>query len=137
MPAEYVGRDFQEGLLEAGAVDFFFTPIQMKKGRPGLNMTVLVKEEKLKAVQTYLLERSSTIGLRHYLVEREELIRRQDEIDTPYGPVQIKEVVRPSGRKSMKIEYESLQMLAQNHHMSISELHDLLTIYINQSEQKK
>lgn len=120
--AEYLGSDFQETLLAVGATDFFYTPVQMKKGRPGLNLTVIVSDSQFDAVSDYLLENTSTIGIRHYAVARKELPRRLYELDTPYGKVQVKEVTKPSGRKSHKIEYESLRSISQETGKSVQAL---------------
>ena len=56
---EFLGGDFQQLLLEAGAVDFFFTSVQMKKGRPGLKLSVLTGETQLEAVTDFILEHTS------------------------------------------------------------------------------
>lgn len=114
--------DFQEGLLNNGAVDFYFTPVQMKKGRPGLKLSVLTKEADLNGLSNFILENSSTIGLRHYPVSRTILPRRHFEMETPYGPVQVKEVTTPLGNKRFKIEYESLRKIKEMRNISIPQL---------------
>ena len=83
----------------------------MKKGRMGQLLSVLVRATAFDAVTEFLLEHTPSIGLRYYPVDRKELPRRLYEVETPYGPVQVKEVTRPSGRKSQKIEYESLNQI--------------------------
>ena len=137
MPAEYLGGDFQDRLLEVGAVDFFFTPIQMKKGRSGLNLTVLVREESLATVQGFLLEHTSTIGLRYYQVEREELERKQYEVDTPYGPLKVKEVMRPTGRRSVKVEYESLKRISKEQGKSVWEISEEVQLFIRTQRDER
>ncbi|MEZ4827879.1 MAG: nickel insertion protein [Bacteroidia bacterium] len=131
MTGEFLGKDFQDAILDAGAADIFFTPVQMKKGRSGLNITVIVSQEKLPVLIDFLLENTTTIGLRYYEVARNVLERKIVEVNTPYGKVPIKEVVKPSGRKSRKFEYESLRELSEKSHISINqlqqELYHLLT----------
>jgi pyridinium-3,5-bisthiocarboxylic acid mononucleotide nickel chelatase len=109
-------------LLALGATDFFFAPVHMKKGRMGQLLSVLVRAEAFDPVTEFLLEHTSSIGLRYYAVNRQELPRRLYEVETPYGPVQVKEVTRPSGRKSRKIEYTSLQHIRAATGISIAAL---------------
>lgn len=116
--AEYLGSDFQNSLLHQGAADFYFTPVQMKKGRPGLKLTALVTSEKLAAINEFILENTSTIGLRYYPVSRTILPREEIEIDTKYGKVKAKSVQTPSGKKRRKIEYESIRALSEKHNLS-------------------
>lgn len=94
----------------------------MKKGRPGLKLSVLAAPEKLRAVNDFLLENTSTIGLRYYPVDRTILPRKILEVDTPYGQVLIKEVTTPSGRKRRKIEHESIIALSKAHGISVQQL---------------
>ncbi len=124
--AEYLGSDFQRQLMDMGATDFFFTPVQMKKGRPGYKISVLASAPNLKKVNAFILENTSTIGLRYYPVQRERLPRRNFEMETKYGTVRVKEVVKPSGSKTHKIEYESLRELSEKHKISIPQLQNEL-----------
>jgi uncharacterized protein (TIGR00299 family) protein len=112
MSAELLGGDLQDDLRERGAADVFLTPTQMKKGRAGIQLTALVPPEHLRAVTDWLLENTSTIGLRWHEVNRRELPRRGFRVETPYGPVDVKEVTTPSGSRRVKIEYESIRRIA-------------------------
>ncbi|MFT7033337.1 MAG: hypothetical protein ACJA2S_001843 [Cyclobacteriaceae bacterium] len=133
-PAEFMGSDFQQELLLQGATDFFYTPVQMKKGRPGFMLSVLTDEKALKETSNFLLEQTSTIGVRYYPVFRNILVRNIYEVDTTYGTVRVKEVVKPSGRSQHKIEYESLNELSKKHKIPVSELRDILQpLIINKS----
>lgn len=123
---ELLGTDFQQGLVSIGASDFYYTPIQMKKGRPGIKISVFCGLEKLDEICDFMLENSATIGLRYYRVGKKKLERKQLEIETEYGTVQVKEVVRPSGRKQRKIEYESLLAISKQHNISIAEAQYIL-----------
>jgi pyridinium-3,5-bisthiocarboxylic acid mononucleotide nickel chelatase len=123
---ELLGTDFQEELMKSGGIDYYFTSIQMKKGRPGQKLSVLVALENLEQVSTFILEHSTSIGLRYYPVNRTILERNHFEMDTPYGKVRIKEVTTPSGAKRHKIEYESLKKLKESHNISILRLEEEL-----------
>jgi uncharacterized protein (DUF111 family) len=124
--AEIIGSDFQDDLMKNGAIDFYFTPIHMKKGRPGLMLSVLVAPSDLDQLSAYILEHSPSIGLRHHQVQRTILPRKQFELETPYGKVMVKQVTTPTGTKRHKIEYESLQKLKEKNNISILRLQELI-----------
>ena len=60
MSSEMLGNDFQESLLKTGALDFYFTQVIMKKGRPGVLISVFVPSENVKNVTDFLFENTST-----------------------------------------------------------------------------
>lgn len=64
-----------EAILQAGARDYFFTPVQMKKGRPGVLVTVIAPPEKVAQIEELLFSQTSTFGIRKYPVERHCLQR--------------------------------------------------------------
>ncbi|MDQ8187943.1 nickel pincer cofactor biosynthesis protein LarC [Pelagicoccus sp. SDUM812002] len=119
---EYLGTDFQDGLIEAGALDFHLSAVQMKKGRPAILLSALSTSESRDAVADYILENSSSIGVRFHKAQRRTLARRKVAIETDYGTVLAKESEMPSGKKKTKLEYESLKELAQKNHISLQEL---------------
>ncbi|MEQ9286143.1 MAG: nickel pincer cofactor biosynthesis protein LarC [Cyclobacteriaceae bacterium] len=128
---EMIGADFQDSLLSTGATDFYFTAVQMKKGRPGIKFSVLVEGSNLEDVVDFILDNCPTIGVRYYPVQRKVLERNQLEINTELGPVQVKEVVRPSGRKDRKIEYDCLRSISEQQNLSLLETSNILQSLIN------
>lgn len=130
---EVLGSGFQEKMLALGAIDFYFTAIQMKKGRPGVKISILCSKEELEATSDFLLENTPTIGVRYFPVERKILERKEHTIPTEYGPVAVKEVVRPSGYKQRKIEYESLLRISVEHDIPLPQLKDILQSIISKS----
>lgn len=98
----------------------------MKKGRPGLKLSVLLNTSHLDNISNYILENTTSIGVRYYPVERIILQRKKLKMDTPYGPVKIKQVITPEGVRRNKIEYESLQNLKETHNISILRLQEEL-----------
>lgn len=129
---ELIGADFQNDLLEKGAIDFYLTAIQMKKGRPGWKLSALTTKEEAPGLSAYILEHTTSIGVRQYPVTRTILQRKQFELDTPYGKVLVKQVITPSGLKRHKIEYESLQALKEKYQRSIQSLEQELYALIRQ-----
>jgi len=83
---EYV----MEKLFKAGALDVYFTQVLMKKGRPGVKMTVLCNKEQLENLMKIVLKETSTIGLRFYEAKRRILQREIKIIDTEFGKVRVK-----------------------------------------------
>ncbi|MFZ3209253.1 MAG: LarC family nickel insertion protein, partial [Geobacteraceae bacterium] len=99
-------------LLDQGALDVTFSPIQMKKNRPGTRLTVLSTPDKLHALARLVLTESTAIGVRHYPVERLTLERSLEERDTSLGRVKVK-VLRDAGRVlRVTPEYEECRRLA-------------------------
>jgi uncharacterized protein (TIGR00299 family) protein len=120
--SEYLGIDFQSELMNHGATDYTISPCTMKKGRPGLLMSVMVEEDHRDQVASFILENTSTIGVRFYKVERMILPRRSYSVETSYGPVRVKEVSTPSGSKRWKVEFESLSQIRQDTGLTINEI---------------
>ena len=79
-----------EKLFMAGALDVYFTQVLMKKGRPGVKMTVLSNKEQLENMIKIVLKETSTIGLRFYEAKRRILHREIKTIDTEFGKVRVK-----------------------------------------------
>jgi len=119
---ERLGIDFQEQLFQQGALDFFLQHVIMKKGRPGLVLTVLCREEHREALSRFLLQTTSTIGLRFYTARRWELPRRKRELELPFGRIRVKEVTLPDGTRRIKAESDDLLELAQRTGYGIDDL---------------
>ena len=73
--------------MAAGALDAFVTPIQMKKNRPGVMVTVLCDEDQIAAMEEILFRETTTLGVRRYPVSRHKLKRQATEVETPFGPI--------------------------------------------------
>ena len=101
-----------DALFAAGARDVHFIPCQMKKNRPGVMLRCIVAAPELAAVEKAVFLNTTTIGVRHYPVERRCLDRTVRTVETPYGPVQIKESTG-DGILRRQPEYESVRALAE------------------------
>lgn len=77
-------------VLELGALDCFFTPVQMKKNRPGVLLSVLCGREEKSAVMKLLFMETTTLGVRSYEVSRRALQRSLVRVETQYGPIDVK-----------------------------------------------
>jgi uncharacterized protein (TIGR00299 family) protein len=87
--AEILGS-LVERALKDGALDVFFTPIQMKKNRPGVLLSLLCAEKDADRFSELILRESSAFGVRRYSAERRKLVREFVSAQTPYGQVVIK-----------------------------------------------
>jgi pyridinium-3,5-bisthiocarboxylic acid mononucleotide nickel chelatase len=86
LPGEVVGYATAQ-VMAAGALDAFVTPIQMKKNRPGVMVTVLCREDQIVAMEEILFRETTTLGVRRYPVSRHKLKRQATEVETAYGPI--------------------------------------------------
>lgn len=105
-----------ELLLEAGAWDVYRSAVQMKKGRTGVQLTVLSSPERSPALRELLLRETTTIGLRWRLENKLALEREFGEVETAWGKVRIKIARWPSGDvANASPEYEQCRALAREH----------------------
>ena len=76
--------------FELGALDCYFTPVQMKKNRPGVLLSVLCERERKEQLLNLLFIETTTLGVRSYEVERRALQRSMVRVETQYGPIDVK-----------------------------------------------
>ena len=100
-------------LREAGALDVACSPLQMKKGRPGTAVTVLVLPEQAADLRRIWWRESPTLGLRERRQGRWVLPRRRGILTTPWGELAAKQMLKPDGSQSVKPERDALQQLAR------------------------
>ncbi len=103
---------FIDQALAAGALDVTCTPVQMKKNRPGVLLSVLCAPEKCDALAQMLFEETTTIGVRIYEARRKILDRELVSVETPYGAVNVKVSSRDGKVLNVAPEYEDCQRLA-------------------------
>jgi pyridinium-3,5-bisthiocarboxylic acid mononucleotide nickel chelatase len=100
-------------LLAAGALDVGLLPVQMKKGRPGVRLSILARPEDGARLAALVLAESATIGVRTYPAQRWTLEREAVQVDTPWGAVRGKRVRRPDGSTETTPEFEACRDLAE------------------------
>ena len=101
-----------ERLLGAGALDAFFTPVQMKKGRPGVLVTVLAPPEARERVEELLFRETTTLGVRRQEWQRTVLERDTATVETSYGPIRVKIGRRGEAVYNAWPEFEDCQRAA-------------------------
>lgn len=114
----------QEQLFQNGALDVFFTPIYMKKNRPGYRMSVACKRQDMLKLQNIIFRETTTIGIRYRFEYRTELERELIEIDTKYGKIKAKKV-NNNGEVYIYPEYESIKKIAQEKNIPLKEFYKL------------
>ncbi len=110
--AEILGH-FMELALDRGALDIFFTPIQMKKNRPAALLTVLCAEADADKFSELILRETSSFGVRRHLVERRKLRREFTKAKTACGAVTVKLGLLDGEIIQTAPEYESCRKAAQ------------------------
>jgi uncharacterized protein (TIGR00299 family) protein len=112
-----------EKLLEAGAWDVYRVSVQMKKGRAGVQMTVLCRPDLVPALQELLFRETTTIGLRWRLENKVALAREFAEVETHWGKVRIKVARLPNGIiANAAPEYEDCRLLATQHTVPLKQV---------------
>ena len=121
--SELLGH-FVETTLAAGASDVFHTPIQMKKNRPGVLLTVLCAEMEADRFSELILRETSAFGVRCTLAERRKLRREFTTVKTPFGNAVVK-VGRLNGKViHVAPEFESCKKLAAQVEVPLSKIYE-------------
>lgn len=125
MTGEVLGY-VQERLFSAGAADVWFTPIQMKKNRPAVKLSVLCPVDSEGEIVALLLEETSTLGVRAVDVRRHEAQRETVEFASSLGPAVVK-VKRVGARVAQAApEYEACRRLAQETGLPLIEVYRIV-----------
>ena len=112
-----------ELLIQAGAWDVYRAQVQMKKGRGGVQMTVLSSPEAMPELRDLLLRETTTIGLRWRLENKVALEREFVEAETAWGKVRIKVARWPSGEvANASPEYEVCRNIAHQHGIPLKQV---------------
>ncbi|MFG6114814.1 nickel pincer cofactor biosynthesis protein LarC [Halobacillus sp. MO56] len=125
MAGEAMGY-LMEKALAKGALDLYYTPITMKKSRPGILITLLSKPDDAYIFEDLLLRETSTFGIRKSKWERNILDRRFQEIDTPYGTVSVKIGYKHGDIYKITPEYEDIKEVSIKHHVPFNKVYKLV-----------
>jgi uncharacterized protein (DUF111 family) len=111
MSPQVYGHVMEEA-LRRGALDCYFTPVQMKKNRPGTLVSILCRPSERDAMCELLLTETTTLGVRFYEVQRRALERETARVETEFGAIDVK-VARLDGRVIKEMpEYEQCRAAA-------------------------
>lgn len=103
-----------ERLLAAGALDVTTTPVQMKKNRPGVTISVICAKGEIEKLEAILFRETNTLGIRRWPVERHTLKREKQTVETEFGPIDGVVAHIDEATRSFSPEYESCRHIAQS-----------------------
>jgi len=131
--AEILGA-FVEKALASGALDVFHTPVQMKKNRPGVLLTVLCSSGEADRFTEMLLRETTAFGVRRHTTERRKLKREIVTVKTPFGEVSVK-LGRLDGRILQAApEFESCKKLAEQKGVPLKQIYEAA---VREHDQRK
>jgi uncharacterized protein (TIGR00299 family) protein len=112
-----------EKALEAGALDVFYTPVQMKKNRPGVLVTLLCRGEDRARMSDLIFRETTTLGVR-YREERREVLRREHvTVETAYGAIRIKVARATDGHVvNYAPEFDDCRAAAERHQAPVRDV---------------
>jgi uncharacterized protein (TIGR00299 family) protein len=110
-------------LYAAGALEVFYSPVQMKKNRPGTMVTVLAPPDTRTKIADTLFRETTTIGVRYSERDRECLTREWRSVETPFGAVRIKIARRGDTIANAQPEFDDCAKLAQALGVPIKDVH--------------
>lgn len=125
MSGELLGG-LMERLLAAGALDVGYIPMQMKKNRPATLVTVICRVEDGENLATLLLSETSTLGVRMQQLQRRKARRVQQDVETPLGSIAVKIKLLGERVISAAPEYELCRRIAQERHLPLQEVYDVV-----------
>lgn len=122
-----------ETLLNAGALDVYTIPVQMKKSRPGIILTCLCPLSEKEKFTNLFFQHTTTRGIRYAVYERAKLVSTFETKETPYGKIRIK---KSSGYhvNHEKPEFEDLKAIALKQGCSLDDVRNLPDAYANISQ---
>lgn len=114
-----------EELLSAGAHDAYVIPVIMKKGRPGMLLSTLAERSKLDDILAIIFRETTTLGVRIQPVERRKLHRKEKQVNTSFGFVQVKGIMN-NGKEVFSPEFEECKRIAREKKMPLIEVYKML-----------
>jgi len=121
IPGEILGYTMDR-LFAAGALDVFFSAIQMKKNRPGILLQVLCAPGEESACMDIIFRETTTLGVRRTSYTRTVLPRRHENAVTPWGAVRMK-ITTSNGEERAAPEYEDCRQLAQDNDVPLQQVY--------------
>jgi len=124
MPAQLVGPLYDR-LFEAGALDVYATGVQMKKGRPGLLLTVVAPPAKRAVLEEIIFRETTTLGVRRHSAARAKLARRMVPVETRFGKIDVKIGILDGEAVTAAPEFEECLAAAREHSVPVKDVCDV------------
>jgi pyridinium-3,5-bisthiocarboxylic acid mononucleotide nickel chelatase len=110
-------------LFESGANDVFYTPIYMKKNRPGVMLQVLCDQKMIIRMKEILFAETTTLGIRYYPLSVHRLARTFYHVQTEWGDVTVKQGLHNGEIVQSAPEYEDCRKIAKDHNIPLKEVY--------------
>ncbi len=123
IPGEWLGY-VMDLLFESGANDVFYTPIFMKKNRPGILLQLLCSSSKINKMKEILFKETTTLGVRYYPLTVHRLERMFSKVTTEWGIVTIKEGIYDGQVVQRAPEYDECKNIAQLHDVPLKKVYE-------------
>ena len=125
-----------ETLISAGARDAYLVPVVMKKGRPGIVLSVLVDHASVDAALRVIFRETSSIGVRMQTMNRRKLARSIKEVQTVFGTVRVKAVVN-EGKELLIPEFEECKRIAVDKGLPLRDVYRMLDQELSESGRNR
>lgn len=123
IPGEWLGY-VMDCLFDAGANDVFYTPIYMKKNRPGVLLQLLCSVDAASEMERILFRETTTLGVRYYPLTVHRLEREFKQVETPWGPVTVKYGLIEGEVVQRAPEYEECRTIAEKFGVPLKEVYE-------------
>lgn len=123
IPGEWLGY-VMDLLFETGANDVFYTPIYMKKNRPGILLQLLCSREKIDKMKEILLKETTTLGIRYYPLTVHRVERVFRKVSTEWGTVTVKEGIYDGQVIQRAPEFEECKKIAKLHKVPLKKVYE-------------
>lgn len=123
IPGEWLGY-VMDLLFDAGANDVFYTPIYMKKNRPGVLVQLLCSKQKVNQMKEILWGETTTLGIRYYPLTVHRAERKFTKVETEWGTVTVKQGVRNAEVVQHSPEYEDCKRIADRYGIPLKKVYE-------------
>lgn len=123
IPGEWLGY-VMDLLLENGANDVYYTPIYMKKNRPGTMLQLLCAKEKIDRMKEIIFRETTTLGIRYYPLTVHRLERTFIQIPTEWGTVTVKQGIHNGETVQCAPEFEDCKRIAQTNGIPVKSVYE-------------
>mgnify|MGYP001351509358 CR=1 FL=1 len=113
-------------LFEAGANDVYYTPIFMKKNRPGVLLQILCSKKSLNKMKEILFKETTTLGVRYYPLTVHRMERTFTKVETKWGAVTVKLGIFNGEIVQRSPEYEECKKLAETHNLPLKKIYEMV-----------
>lgn len=122
IPGEWLGF-VMDRLFDAGANDVYYSPIYMKKNRPGILLQLLCSTTVLEKMKEILLTETTTLGIRYYPLTVHRMKRIFIKVETEWGPITVKQGIKQGEVFQSSPEYEECKRVAAAYNVPLKQVY--------------